>query len=105
MKIKRDAQRQKAEKEQLEKATQEVAGEDIPLITTVNSGREISDIYLKHAGNESSEDEEGTENPFKEEEEEEKDKMEVESFKNFLNRHKMQRKKHIVDQPTTSSNT
>ncbi|KAK9297199.1 hypothetical protein QLX08_008946 [Tetragonisca angustula] len=105
MKIKRDAQRQRAEKEQLEKATREVAGEDIPLITTVNSGREISDIYLKHAGNESSEDEEGIENPFKGEEEDEKDKMEVESFKNFLNRHKVQQKKHTVDQPTTSSNT
>ncbi|CAD1479580.1 unnamed protein product, partial [Heterotrigona itama] len=102
MKIKRDAQRQKAEKEQFEKATREVAGEDIPLITTVNSGREISDIYLKHAGNESSEDEEGTENPFKGEEEDEGDKMEVESFTNFLNRHKMQQKKHTVGQSTTS---
>lgn len=104
MKIKRDAQRQKAEKGQLEKATQEATGESMPLITTVNSGREISDIYLKHAGNESSEDEEGVENPFKNEEDEE-ERKEAESFKSFLNRHKMQQKKHITDQPTTSSDT
>lgn len=37
MKIKRDAQRQKTEKEQLEKASQEISGESIPLITTINS--------------------------------------------------------------------
>lgn len=103
MKIKRDAQRQKAEKEQLEKASQEVSGESIPLITTINSGREISDIYLKHAGNESSEDEEGTENPFKDEDDEE-ERKEAESFKNFLNRHKIQQNKHIVNQ-STSNNT
>lgn len=104
MKIKRDAQRQKAEKEQLEKASQEVSGESIPLITTINSGREISDIYLKHAGNESSEDEEGTENPFKDEEDDEEERKEAESFKNFLNRHKIQQNKHIVNQ-STSNNT
>ncbi|XP_068975688.1 GPN-loop GTPase 1 [Bombus flavifrons] len=104
MKIKRDAQRQRAEKEQLERATQEATGENMPLITTVNSGREISDVYLKHAGNESSEDEEGMENPFKNEEDEE-ERKEAESFKSFLNRHKMQQKKHITDQPTTSSDT
>ena len=84
MKIKRDAQRQKTEKEQLEKASQEISGESIPLITTINSGREISDIYLKHAGNESSEDEEGIENPFEDEKDDEEEKKEAESFKNFL---------------------
>lgn len=30
-------------------------------ITEISSGRELSDIYLKHPGNESSEDEDGTE--------------------------------------------
>ncbi|CAL7949302.1 unnamed protein product [Xylocopa violacea] len=104
MKIKRDAQRQKTERAKLEKVVQESTGESIPLVTTVNSGREISDIYLKHAGNESSEDEEGTENPFKEEEDEE-EKKEVESFKNFLNRHKIQQNKHASNQPTTSRDT
>lgn len=104
MKIKRDAQRQKTEKEQLEKASQEISGESIPLITTINSGREISDIYLKHAGNESSEDEEGIENPFEDEKDDEEEKKEAESFKNFLNRHKIQQNKHIVNQ-STSNNT
>lgn len=38
-------------------------GTEVPLglVTHIPSGRELSDIYLKHPGNESSEDEEGTE--------------------------------------------
>ncbi|XP_076280895.1 GPN-loop GTPase 1 [Lasioglossum baleicum] len=102
VKIKRDAERSKAEKEKLEQAAQNVEGETVPLVTTISSGREISDIYLKHAGNESSEDEEGTENPFHVEEDEEESK-EVESFKNFLARHKVeQNKRSTSDQPATS---
>ncbi|KOC64553.1 GPN-loop GTPase 1 [Habropoda laboriosa] len=104
MKIKRNAQRQKTDKEQLEKAAQEISGENVSLITTINSGREISDIFLKNSGDESSEDEEGTENPYKEENDEEEMK-EAESFKNFLDRHKMKQNKHTSNQPTTSSNT
>ncbi|CAK9829741.1 GPN-loop GTPase 1 [Anthophora retusa] len=103
MKIKRTAQRQKTEKEQLEKAAQEISGENVPLITTVNSGREISDIFLKNPGDESSEDEEGTENPFVEENDDEEEK-EAESFKTFLERHKMQQTQKS-NQPTTSNNT
>ncbi|CAK9829740.1 GPN-loop GTPase 1 [Anthophora retusa] len=99
MKIKRTAQRQKTEKEQLEKAAQEISGENVPLITTVNSGREISDIFLKNPGDESSEDEEGTENPFVEENDDEEEK-EAESFKTFLERHKMQQTQKS-NQPTT----
>lgn len=104
MKIKRDAQRKKKEKEQLEKAAQSAAGESIPFVSTVSSGREISDIYLKHAGNESSEDEEGTENPFDPEYEEQK---EVESFRSFLERHKAEQTKRATNQvqPTTSNDT
>ncbi|XP_076245507.1 GPN-loop GTPase 1 [Calliopsis andreniformis] len=104
MKIKRDAQRRQAEKEQLESAVQKSMGESVSLVTTINSGREISDIYLKHAGNESSDDEEGTENVFNEEEDEEENK-EAESFKNFLNRHKTEQIKRSSNQPTTSTNT
>ena len=74
MKIKRDAQRRQAEKEQLERAAQKVSGESVAFVSTISSGREISDIYLKHAGNESSEDEEGTENAFQIEEDEEEEK-------------------------------
>lgn len=64
-------------------------GEDVSLVSTVSSGREISEIYLKHACNESSEDEDGTEN--KEDEDEEKEEME--SFKSFLERHKTKQNK------------
>lgn len=105
MKIKRDAQRRKTEAEQLQKAAEQAVGESVPFVTTLNSGREISDIYLKHAGNESSEDEEGTENPYKEEEEDEEEKKEAESFKNFLNRHKMQQSKQMANQSATTSDT
>jgi len=38
-------------------------GEPIPLITSIPAGRDISDVYLKHPANESSEDEEGEEVP------------------------------------------
>lgn len=61
-------------------------GEDVPLMSTVSSSREISEIYLKHACNESSEDEDGTENK----EDKDEEKKEVESFKSFLERHKME---------------
>ncbi|KAL6447912.1 hypothetical protein ACFW04_000171 [Cataglyphis niger] len=83
MKVERDAQRQKTEKEQLEKIAKKAMGEDISLVSTVSSDREISEIYLKHACNESSEDEDGTENKDEDEE-----KKETESFKSFLERHK-----------------
>ncbi|KZC04526.1 PREDICTED: GPN-loop GTPase 1 [Dufourea novaeangliae] len=104
MKIKQDAQRRQTEKEQLDKAAQNITGESSSFVTTISSGREISDIYLKHAGNESSEDEEGTENPFKEEEDED-EKEEAESFKNFLDRHKMEQNKRTSAQPATSRDT
>lgn len=43
------------------------AGIEIPMasfITEVSSGRDLTDIYLKHPGNESSDDEDGTEAEF-----------------------------------------
>lgn len=103
MKIKRDAQRQQTDKE-LEITAPKSVGESVSFVTSINSGREISDIYLKHAGNESSEDEEGTENVFREEEDEE-EKKEVESFKNFLDRHKIEQNKRISNQSTSNTNT
>lgn len=51
--------------ERLEKIKQDTAvGTEVPMasfITEISSGRDLSDIYLKHPGNESSEDEDGTE--------------------------------------------
>lgn len=94
---------QEEKKEQrLMDAAKAASGEDVPLITAVSSGREIADIYLKHPGNESSDDEEGTENPADIDEDEEK---EAESFKTFLAKHKTeQAKRSTGDQPTTSNN-
>jgi GPN-loop GTPase len=57
-------EQKRTEEEKLEQAKKMSHGSEIPmnsLITQVSSGREISDIYLKHPGNESSDDEEGTE--------------------------------------------
>jgi len=80
-------------------------GEAVPFVTTVNSGRDTSEIYLKHACNESSEDEDGTENNFEENEVEKK--KDEESFRNFLERHKMEqakRKSNRESEPSTSKN-
>ncbi|XP_036138265.1 GPN-loop GTPase 1 isoform X1 [Monomorium pharaonis] len=103
VKMEREAQRKKTEKEQLEKASKKAMGEAVSFVTTVNSGRETSEIYLKHACNESSEDEDGTENNFEENKDEEK--KEEESFRNFLERHKMEqakRKSNQESEPNTS---
>lgn len=55
------------------------------LITHLPSGRELSDIYLKHPGNEDSEDDEGTEEkPVGATDEE----MEEQNFTSFVSRHK-----------------
>ena len=51
-------QKENVEKELL---TSPGIGETVPLVTSINSGREIADVYLKHPGNESSEDSEGEE--------------------------------------------
>lgn len=83
----REVERSKIEKEALENAKKSDEVETTSFVTTVKSGREISDIYLKHAGNESSEDEEGTENTY---DDDVTEKKEVESFKTFLERHKQE---------------
>lgn len=103
--MEREAQRKKTEKEQLDKASKKAMGEAVPFVTTVNSGRDISEIYLKHACNESSEDEDGTENNFEKNEGEEKNVEE--SFRNFLERHKKEQTKRRNNQesePNTSKN-
>ncbi|GAB1860958.1 GPN-loop GTPase [Camponotus japonicus] len=100
LKMEREAQRQKTEKEQLEKISKKVMGEDVPLVSTVSNSHETSEIYLKHACNESSEDEDGTENKDENEDGEKKE----ESFKSFLERHKMEqiKRKNQESEPSTS---
>ncbi|XP_014210916.1 GPN-loop GTPase 1 [Copidosoma floridanum] len=93
-------EQQKKKEQQLLSAAKSTSGEQVPLITTVNSGREISDIYLKHPANESSEDEEGTENATEVDEDERK---EAESFKNFLEKHKQDHEKRTMNQQSSSN--
>lgn len=55
---KNHAKKLEEEKEQqLKNAMENSIGESVPLVMSVNTGREVSDIYLKHPGNESSDDE------------------------------------------------
>ncbi|XP_011506146.1 PREDICTED: GPN-loop GTPase 1 [Ceratosolen solmsi marchali] len=85
--------RLKEEKEKKEKqlmnAAKATSGDDVPFISTVSSGREIADMYLKHPANESSEDDEGTEDIENDNDE----NKEAESFKSFLEKHKMEQDK------------
>lgn len=53
------------EKEKLEKEilSSSGIGETVPLVTSISDGKSIGDVYLKHPGNESSDDSEGEEMP------------------------------------------
>lgn len=65
MRLEKLAEEQKSAEERLEEIKNKTkAGTEIPMasfITELSSGRDLSDIYLKHPANESSEDEDGTE--------------------------------------------
>lgn len=91
MKKMKEAERQKTKNEELENASKNAVGETVPFVTTVNSGCEISEVYLKHPGNESSEDEDGTEDRNRRNEEDEE--KEEESFTDFLKRRNLERSK------------
>lgn len=93
MKTEKEAQQEKLAKEQLNKASKERMGESVPFVTMTETPR-LSDIYLKHTCNESSEDEEGEEDKIKEGEDEIK---EEESFRSFLERHKEEKNKRRKD--------
>jgi GPN-loop GTPase len=77
----------KSDEEMLEKAGSSTSAEVniAPLLNEVNSGREISDMYLKHPGNESSEDEEGTEEKFVTAGD---DETEEQNFQLFVKKHR-----------------
>jgi GPN-loop GTPase len=77
----------KKTQEDLEKAGQTSKFEVnlTPVLNEVPSGRELADVYLKHPGNESSEDEEGTEEKFVGLGD---DEMEEQNFKSFVQKHK-----------------
>jgi GPN-loop GTPase len=83
---KQDETKKKAEKN-LSNAGQSTNAEVniSPLLNEVFSGREISDMYLKHPGNESSEDEEGTEAAFVPAN---NDEAEDQDFQSFIKKHR-----------------
>uniref|UniRef100_A0A1B6CA99 GPN-loop GTPase n=1 Tax=Clastoptera arizonana TaxID=38151 RepID=A0A1B6CA99_9HEMI len=95
----------KEKSEQLTKIAQEkTEGISVPLIGEVGADREIADIYLKHPGNESSDDSEGEESVPNFVEYDEDELKEEKSFKAFLDKHKStaKSKKDLVNVATTS---
>lgn len=69
-------------------------GTEIPMasfITEVSSGRDLTDIYLKHPANESSEDEDGTEDVVANGDNE----KEEENFNKFVNEQIQKQKERI----------
>lgn len=72
------------------------------MIESVPLGREISDVYLKHPGNESSDDEEGTEEGI---EDHDYDSKEENLFQNFISTHqkKEEKKTTSLGQPGPSN--
>lgn len=99
-----EAERKKTKNEQLESTSKNAEGEAVPFVSTVNSGREISEVYLKHPCNESSEDEDGTEDINRRKEDEEKEEK---SFADFLQRRNLQqneRQNKLQSEPSTSKN-
>lgn len=79
-----DKEKNKAQQrlDEIKKKTK--AGTEVPManiITEVSSGRDLTDIYLKHPANESSEDEDGTENIVENKDEENFDKFVAEQIK------------------------
>ena len=73
------------EKEELKKVGTSSEVKITPMIEEVSSGREIADVYLKHPGNESSEDEEGTEERVVATGDDEKEEYD---FQTFVKKHK-----------------
>ena len=78
----------KKESDDLKRAGESTSSEVniAPLLNEVPSGRELTDMYLKHPGNESSEDEEGTEEQFVPDKD---DDMEEQNFHSFVKKHKV----------------
>lgn len=61
LRIERTLEQKRKEEEELNKFSHQEKGQEVSLISDISSGRERAELYLKHPGNESSEDEEGHE--------------------------------------------
>jgi len=89
IRIEKEVQQDELEKEQEKKVNKRTMGEVISFTMTTDNCHEVSDTHIKYTSNESSEDEEEEErNNFEEDEDE---KKEAESFKTFLDKHKVQK--------------
>lgn len=89
MRAEKFAENEKEKKERLDQIKEKkTIGTEVPMasfITEISSGRDLTDIYLKHPANESSEDEDGTEDTVVANGDDEK---EEESFNKFIEEHK-----------------
>ncbi|XP_053683668.1 GPN-loop GTPase 1 [Sabethes cyaneus] len=89
LRIERSLEQKRQEEEQLNKFSHQEKGQEVSLISEISSGRERAELYLKHPGNESSEDEEGHEDeaaaigPGD-------DEVEEANFTSFVQKHKEQ---------------
>lgn len=98
----KEAQRNNTKDDPLQSTVKNATGETVSFVTTANSGCEIAEVYLKHPGNESSEDEDGTENRQKEEDEEKED-----FFRDLIKRRNIkqnERENKLQAKPSTSKN-
>lgn len=90
------AEEKKAVEERLTKIKEKISvGTEVPMasfVTEISSGRDLSDIYLKHPGNESSDDEEGNEQELVANGDDEK---EEENFKDFVKGHLIKQEEKI----------
>lgn len=90
------AEEQKTAEERLTQIKEGKAiGTEVPMdsfITEISSGRDLTDIYLKHPANESSEDEDGNEQEFISNGDDEKEEK---NFQSFIASHAMKQENKI----------
>ncbi|XP_072940209.1 GPN-loop GTPase 1 [Epargyreus clarus] len=79
-----EQKRKEEEEKRIDKDESDTVIDKNKLIEEVMGGREISDVYLKHPGNESSSDDEGTETEKPEEDDKPEDVL---MFQEFLKKH------------------
>ncbi|XP_055534875.1 GPN-loop GTPase 1 [Wyeomyia smithii] len=100
LRIEKIAAQKRKDEEKLNNLYRQGKGEEVSLISQISSGRDRADLYLKHPGNESSEDEEGHENdaticPGD-------DEAEEANFISFVQKHKEQYEERIAKQKQTN---
>lgn len=98
--VKNDSKKQMAtDAEELHKAATQGMGTEVDLgvVTHVAAGRELSDMYLRHPGDESSEDDEGTEDTPGDKQSRHEE-MEEENFTSYVDKHRQSNKDRVEQQ-------